>query len=332
MKRKNCLSIFLALLVLFSCACADQTPEEYLTSIGLSQNNFDHDYFMEYVLFGQKYTRKDDPTYYDESEDLSPLAMIEFATTLCIDQFNNNQESTHDADEAKLKRLRKKVGGLPKSVDELNPDADSQRQLSGRNHRTYTHKGWKYEYDGPGKPGDLAHTEKRETILRNTVEKVFNLKSFLGIFGTEKDERVDCYCRLFYYIHLLGDCFEDADYLQANGSSNGQKMPLGRIHPSKSKVEDIEDSDIITELIWVCDELFSESETNYERYRLLKKELKRVEIDIRNLYSGTGGINSKERYEEYHVCVCDLMQVLIQHMPALLRNEEDFYDAFIEFI
>ena len=240
-----------------------------------------------------------------------------------------------------LDRLRKRVGGLPGNIDELNPDKNSPKQLSGTNHRTYTHCGWKFIYDGPGKPGNIAHSEKRETILRKTVSTVFGFKlnedSFIAplwysVTGAKTNEaRCDCYCRLFCYVHLLGDCYEDDSYEQANGSKNGQKIPLGRKHPSKSYVDDVENSDIITEFIWLSRELFSESETNTITYPQLHKELLRVEKDIRALYAD-GGVNSCEKYEEYHRCVCELMQVLIVNMPNLLKNEEDFQKAFVDFL
>ena len=293
-------------------------------------------------MFGRKWTPQKDQTYYNKDTVPSNLAMIEFATTLCIDQFNNNQEDKHTQQQSMLNRLRKKVGGLPGNIDELNPDKNSSVQLSGKNHRTYTHRGWKFQYDGAGKPGNIAHSEKRETILRKTVSTVFGFKlkedSFIAplwyaVTGTKTDEsRCDCYCRLFYYIHLVGDCFEDENYQQANGSNNGVKMPLGRAHPSKASIDDVENSDIITELIWVCEELFSESDNNALNYPQLMKELKRVEKDIRELYRSTGGINTPEQYNIYHQCVCDLMQVLIVNMPHLLKNEEDFAKAFKDFL
>ncbi len=337
---KRIIALVLVLLILFNIAYA-QTPEEYINQ-RFSQSNFDHDYFLEYVLFGRKWTPSKDPTYFNEDIQLSNLAMIEFATTLCIDQFNNNLEDIYLQHQSMLNRLKKRVGGLPNSIDELNPDKNSTKQLSAKNHRTYTHRGWGYNYDGPGKPGNIAHTEKRELILRKTVSTVFGFKLkedsliapiWYSITGTMTDEkRCDCYCRLFYYIHLLGDCFEDNSYEQANGSNNGQKIPLGRANPSKSSADDVENSDIITELIWVSRELFSDSETNTENYPQLKKDLLRVESDIRSLYRSTGGINSPERYEEYHKCVCELMQVLIINMPNLLKNEEDFLKAFHDFV
>ena len=156
---------------------------------------------------------------------------------------------------------------------------------------------------------------------------------FRSIIGTNTDEsRCECYCRLFYYIHLLGDCYEDETYQQANGSNNGQKIPLGRANPSKSAVDDVENSDIITEFIWVCEELFGSSPMNTETYPHLRDELKRVESEIRTLYKSIGGVNSPERYKEYHECTCELMQVLIVNMPNLLKNEEDFKKAFGDFL
>lgn len=337
---KKTLIFLLILLLLWSSASA-QSPEEFIHQ-RLSQEHFDHDYFMEYVLFGKKWTPAKDPTYFNQDTPLSNLAMVEFATTLCIDQFNNNQDSSIEQQQSMLNRLRKKVGGLPGSVDELNPDKTNPVQLSGRNHRTYTHRGWKFNYDGPGKPGNIAHSEKRETILRRTVSSVFGFKMkedsiiaplWYSITGVSTDEaRCECYCRLFYYIHLLGDCYEDQNYMQANGSNNGQKIPLGRANPSKAYVDDVENSDIITELIWACEELFASSTTNTMNYPQLKKELKRVEQDIRSLYRLPGGVNSPERYEEYHRCTCELMQVLIINMPNLLKNEDDFQRAFKQFL
>lgn len=336
---KRLLAIFLILVTLPVSAYA-QTAEEYVSQ-RLSQKNFDHEYFLEYVLFGRTWTKKQDTTYYDDQEKLSNLAMIEFACTLCIDQFNNNDHKTHEGHQKMLDRLKKRVRGLPVSIDELNPDKNSETQLSGTNHRTYTHRGWKFNYDGSGKPGNIAHSEKREAILRKTVVKVFgfNVKEdnllttvWSSLSGAATDEaRCDSYCRLFYYIHLLGDCYEDENFMQANGTNNGQKMPLGRLNASKEYVDDVETSDIITEFIWVCEQLFSESETNTENYPHLKNELARVNKNIKAIYKN-GGIRSPEKYAEYHKCTCELMQVLMINLPNLLKNEADFQYAFKDFL
>ena len=68
------------------------------------------------------------------------------------------------------------------------------------------------------------------------------------------------------------------------------------------------------------------------RYSLFKLQLEKEKREISSLYRQIGQIDSDEDYRLYHERVCSLMSVLMTHLPKLLRNEQDFADAFREFI
>ncbi len=332
MKKLSIICVFLLLLPVLAQAGTGKT--DFIYSVSFNQDSFDHDIFFEHVLFDKHFTKSEDPTYWDIDSEMTSLNKIEYASYFCIDQFNSGSEPKHEQDQKKFERLKKHISGLPENIDDLNPtETDLPRYLSGTNHRTYTHRGWGFPFGLPGYPGDLANARCREKILYITVNQVFSFHAsengYLDITGfgnTKNDYRCRSYAKLFYYIHLLGDCYEDKDYYMANGSRNGQKLPLGRANPGKS----IETSDLITEIIKVCEDLFSESETNAERYAVFKSQLDMEKRNISDLYRLTGGIYSEERYEQYHERVCSLMNILMINLPKILRNEPDFSEAFCD--
>lgn len=298
-------------------------------AVNYSQKSFDHDRFLGEVLFGAE-------NYKGKKED-KKIKMLQYASYLAIDQMNNNEAGRRKGQRA-LNYLRLRwVTGLPLSVDAINPSKD-QTQLSGKNHRSYTHMGWKYNYEKAGR-ADIAHSETRARILTNTVAKVFdfNIKPSSNIlnsirFSTEEsydDKKCDAFCRLVYYVHVLGDCYEDMNFFQANGSNNGYKIPLGRKNPSdKKEYEDrIQNTDIIGELIALMPDLFGEQK-NTSDYMELMDQLEERKAEIRFLYSKTGGINSDERYREYHEQVDKLMEVLLNYIHKLLMKESFFCKAF----
>ena len=315
MKRALCWIIVCLLLV----PCSTFATE-------YPQDPFPHDEFLGRVLLGRNY---------DSKKDAEALKMLQYASYLAIDQFNNNNESKASGDQEKLDWLRRDchVSGLPKSVNEINPPSDgSTTQLSAKNHRTYTHRGWLFPYKNHEK-GDLAYSDVRNAILKNTVIKVFNfrlkppgevgnwLKRAFAI--SFDDAKCNAVCQLIYYIHILGDCYEDDNYYKANGSNNGFKIPLGRKTPGNT----IEDTSIIEELIKIMPDLFADQQSTW-MYSTFMKELAARRNEIRALYGKTGGINSTERYEEYHKQAKKLMDVLELYVPRLLQNEKYFSKVF----
>ncbi len=103
------------------------------------------------------------------------LKMLQCASYLCIDQFNNNDPKRANGDQKKLDWLRERVNGLPKSINEINPDS-GEKQLSGKNHRSFTHRGWGFPYWIPGNGGDRAKSKLRMKIMQNTVQTVFDFQ------------------------------------------------------------------------------------------------------------------------------------------------------------
>ncbi len=259
--------------------------------------------------------------------------MLQYASYLCIDQFNNNQERKYVSDEEKLRWLSNRVRGLPANLEEINPSKDQKVQLSASNHRSFTHMGWNYPYASHA-PGDIANSKVRMDILKKTVQKVFgfNLSNgypgkalFNSVFGKDgEDDKHDAFCRLIYYIHILGDCFEDENYKQANGNNNGKKIPLGREHPGNT----IEDTDLISELIKSINDLFINEKNDSFTYMPMIDKLNEKRDEIHSLYSKWGEINSPERYDEYHLLTNQVMIILKDDLPNLLFQESFFHDVF----
>lgn len=81
------------------------------------------------------------------------IQALEDAVYLAVDQFNGKSAE-------ELKRLKDMgVSGLPLSIDEFN-------DRSNYVHRSFTHRGWDFEYP------EEAHWPVRKRILTNTVQKV----------------------------------------------------------------------------------------------------------------------------------------------------------------
>lgn len=312
--RFICAYLLLNIIVSIYCCVSAIEAKSY------SQTNFDHDKFLYNVLI--------DSNQYKQNETRKEkLKMLYFASYLCIDQFNNNSKSD-ETDQARLDWLREKVKGLPKSIDEINPEKNSL-QLSPSNHRTYTHRGWKYPYIN-----DLAHSEIRADILKNTVKTVFDFQlapesdvgKWIGnIMGVQySDAQCESFCKLIYYVHLLGDCYEDQNYKQANGDNNGRKIPLGRSNSGNT----IEDSDIVSEILNLLPKLFSDKVRNMRTYKKIISDLESKKEEIRILYGQIGGVYNDIAYSKYHGLTTEVMQIMIDHIPLLLYNEPFFAKVF----
>lgn len=300
------------------------------------QKNFDHDRFLGEVLFGRNEynSKKDDPRYRTKIE------MLQKASYLSIDQFTNNDTEKEKRDQKELNYLRRHfVQGLPWTIAEINPsENDKYNSLYPKIHREFTHRGWRFPYALPEYGGDIAKSEKRNAILYNTVAKVFSLRikpqNPFGKFIGEtmkiqyEDDKCDAICRLIYYVHVLGDCYEDDNFNKANGDSNGKKIPLGRKNPRETKEYDkrIQDTDIIGELFYLMPDLFS-NQTHDSKYKELIDRLNERKAEIRALYGSTGGITA-ERYQEYHKQTDLLMDVLLEYIPELLQREPFFNKVF----
>ncbi len=235
------------------------------------------------------------------------IQILEYASTICIDQFGQT------SDQKLLDSLNKwGVRGIPRSVSEINPDA-SEIQLSPRNHRMFTHRGWDFVY-----PIDRAHWRIRKGILLAALNKVFG-----NGFGNSKQGK--SFAAVIYYIHILGDYMEDVtdgDFKKYNGDSNGLKIPFVAAQPTATH-------DIPYEMKYHLGILFS-GQSSSRKFLALISDIDELAERARAILSQDGGINSYERCMEIKPLVFELMEILtgehnhFNYMYELLKNESFF--------
>lgn len=255
-----------------------------------------HDADIEFILFGKENYKDTHPKVADT------IQALEDAVYLAVDQFNGNGAK-------ELENLRSKgVKNLPRSIDEIN--------FSGNNaHRLYTHRGWNLEYIN-----DKANWTIRKSILKNTVQKMLfsNQKHSLDwlIHGKKNNEKqIDSFCALLYYIHVLGDHIEAEKYTQLD-----YIIPL--VLPN-----DKGNSGLIPELQKHLSIMLESQQTSFTYYALMG-ELDNLNAKAAILISSTGGINTEEKFEQYHDCAVKLEDALSFYLPDLLMNESFFSCGF----
>lgn len=271
-----------------------------------AHNRDEHDEDIEYVLFGDR-----------EYKDTHPLTAekiqaIEDAAYLCIDQFNG---SGKDA----LENLKKeKIPDIPDSIEAIDFKSNSA-------HRYYTHRGWNLTTNP-----DKAHWPTRQKILLNTVDKelfsesrslISKVPVLSNIFAKEelKEDRQKCESLsvLIYYVHILGDHDEAKKY-----------SALAAVDPLTS-LNDRDNPGVIPDLIKYCGILFEDQEDTYT-YENFMQELEDLENKSDKLTSSKGGINTDEKFESYHQCADDLLDVLGEYAPGMLKKEEFFKTSFFK--
>ena len=272
----------------------------------------DHYEEIEAVIFNN---RRYSYTNLSEAE-LRNIHILEYATVLCIDQYGQT------TDQALLDKLNQwGINGIPKSVADINPAPGYFPQLSPRNHRTYTHRGWDYNYTI-----DLAKWPVRKHILISAVKKVFG-----NNFTSEK--QCESFAAVLYYIHLLGDYIEDVDnndFNKFNGKSNGLKISFALAHPGETN------RDIFFELEHHLKILFDD-QANTRKFKALLSEIEDLAGRARYVVSQPGGINSLERLMEIKPMVKKLMDILtgengqFNYIHELLKNSAFFRSAFPKF-
>lgn len=305
MKRHRIISLILSLLVLFN------SP----VYVSAHPNASEHYEEIEAVLFNDRFYSR------SQSENIKrAVHMLEYATTLSIDQFGETNGTL-------LKGLRLwKVPGIPKDLSEINP-SKSQTQLSAKNHRTYTHQGWKHNYANE-RNGDLAHSDVRRTIMLSTVNKVFSFSFFSGkllFFDLGYSEQCNAFCALLYYIHIIGDYIEDCNPEDGsidrfNGTTNGKKIPFA----AYSK------PDVFSELIECIPKIFPGQDCD-----VLLDEIKLLADQARSdVATSDGQIDSEDQFEKMSLHVQKLMDLLTgengeyNYIHAYLENEKFFTSVF----
>ena len=244
----------------------------------------DHDDLMLKILFRKYEYTCNDSSVQDE------ISVITSACYLTIDQFNSYGQKYLD------ELATYGVKNIPSQVSEIGFSA------SGRNHRSFTHRGWNFSYSGEMK----SKWPIRQDILRNTVSTVFDFNG--------NDKQQEAFCELLYYIHILGDHEDDASYQ----ISNGLKIDVGGRHDKE---------DIIHKLLDLLPILFAD-QTNTHKYRALTTNLRSINSKLDKLVNSVGGINTDEKFAERQELVGDLIEILSLYLPEMLKKESFFNEVF----
>lgn len=269
------------------------------------------------VLFGSK-------EYHGKTQEMEECCIVlERASSLCIDQFENNSSSY-------LNELRSKgVRGLPATISEITLYA------GGTDHRKYTHLGWTATYKNDSKNPDwIDRWRMRQDILRYSVEHVFDF---------ERPEQKEAFCRLLYYIHILCDHIEyktEASYIIPIAGGHGQRTLVSELIDTLSVLfaEQKTDSGYMemirklqTEEIYLTILLNQRSHIS-GKYMKMGNSAVENKIDDRQLMlllSNPQDINSPELYGACYIRLAErILEIQKDHVPTLLKNESFFNKVF----
>ena len=75
-------------------------------------------------------------------------------------------------------------------------------------------------------------------------------------------------------------------------------------------------------------EILFQDQKSSPDYKDLKEGLDDIGDKAGRLVRSTGGVNTDGEFQEYHQYALDLMELLQDHMPRLLKNEEFFRNVF----
>lgn len=311
MKKANIFILFLVIMFSFETIC-----------VQAHQNAAEHYEELEAMLFNSRNFHES-----VEGDVRKAVRILEYASTLCIDQFGGSNRILLDG----LKKWG--VKGIISNISEINPDESAPIKLSARNHRAYTHQGWDYNYIGE-KYGDLANWPERKNILLASAERVFDFSALSGkwlFLDFGYSDKCDSFCALIYYNHLLGDYLEDINSDDGrnidrfNGTSNGDKIPFA----SDSLIP----TDIFSELEKHIAILFGD-QADSRVYDSLMSDLETLAGKARRIIGNGEGTVTEENYEDIRACVRELMDILTgedNHYNAiheLLGKEKFFKDVF----
>ena len=259
----------------------------------------EHDSYLEQVLFGDAEYKASQTGAKKEK-----IQMLEYASYLAIDQYRSDGQTELDY----LKSH--KVKSLPPLA---------QFDLTGifyGSHRNYTHRGWNYQYIVPkGEKYDKANWTVRKDILRSTANKIFDFGFFNELFGKYCTKN-ESFCALVYYVHILGDQLEAENY-----KVNDLTLACARMDA------DDKNPDIFSEIKAHSQILFADQKDS-TTYKSFMQELDTLAENTRALVGTQGGINTDEKFIEYHAYEEDLMDLLISYIPLLLEKEAFFKDVF----
>ena len=258
----------------------------------------EHDKELEAVLFERGYSK-----HQEKIKDY--VTAIEYASNLTIDQYGGSGED-------KYKELRRlKMGGLPLRFDTIDYCEDlfgQGKKINPNTHRLYTHQGWDRDH-GNSKVNKFWKTRKK--ILLGTVNSIFDFGKFSAFTGYS--DKCNSLAGIIYFVHILGD------YDEANDRS--KIVYLADLSGRKDGY------DMIPALQQYIKTLFQDQKSSQD-YKDLMKGLDDIGKKAGRIFRSTGGVNTDEEFQEYRQYALDLMELLQNHMPQLLKNEEFFKNVF----
>lgn len=264
---------------------------------GFAHDKEGHNRSLEEVLFG-----RDGYISVLSEKGQKALTALEYASYLAVDQFNGK-----GADELSYMKRTYKVPGLPKDISSFD--------FTGNQfHRSYTHRGWDHDY-----AQDQANWDVRRSILLATTEQVFDFSVLSGMvlghnFGYA--EKCNSFAALVYYVHILGDhearvSFKVTDVM----------MPVAQAHV------DVSNPDILSEIKHHLEIIFADQKDTH-KYKAFMQELDALAGEARSLAATPGGINTDEKFLVFHDQVKDLLILLQDYVPNMLKEEPFFAEVF----
>lgn len=235
------------------------------------------------------------------AEQQEKLNALTSAVYLALDQFN-----AHGDDKLQYLRETHGLSRLPVVLAEID-------FRGNQHHRTFTHRGWDHVY-----PRDKANWPKRKETLLEATEKVFDFSlvsgTALGIdFGY--DPKCESFAALLYYAHVLEDYEAQTTY------KNNVMIPFAHPHA------DDNNPDLMYELIKHLEILFAEQEGS-RVYTSMMDELKTIAEKARMIAGGIGGVNTDEKYSDYHELMDKCATTLNGHLHILLAKEDFWVKVF----
>ncbi len=259
----------------------------------------EHNKELKAVLFERGYSK------FQSDKIKKYVTAIEYASYLAIDQYGGKGEKNYE----ELKKY--KMGGLPLRFDTIDYSKDlidKEKKITPNTHRKNTHQGWDIDY---GNSKVNKFWESRKKILLGTVNSIFDFGKFSAFTGYS--DKCNSLAGIIYFVHILGD------YDEANDRS--KIVYLADLSGRKDGY------DMIPALEKYIKTLFPNQKSSQD-YKDLMNGLDDIGKKAGRIYRSTGGVNTDEEFQEYRQYAVDLMELLQNHMPQLLKNEEFFKNVF----
>lgn len=275
-----------------------------------------HDRDLKYALFGS-------PNKALTGEEKTIFEAISNAAALTIDQFSQNEqlrqkESTYNKLQGELQELG--LPALPNSFDNLDLNinvAPDGKNITASSHRKYTHLGWNYK-DYPNE----EFWETRKQVLLHTVNwTLFNDKALFSWIPGAADalyppsEQCEAFCAMVYYIHILGDHIE-----------GDKPEKLTDLEPL-IQYTNLSTPGIIAELKEQLSVVFVSQEDSWT-YAALMDKLTGLEIRAEQNCATWGAVDTKERCTLNQDYANELLDILSDYLPNLLKYEPFFSSHF----